>query len=221
MSAFFRYFHFGALWAGVALAAAPGDACGRDAVGPPSAEAPQEAAAPASSYLLSPFDTVRISVYGQPDLDTRQRITDAGIVSIPLLGGIAVGGLAVGDAQEKIRRAFVEEELLRNPVVSLAIEEFAPKQITVLGQVNSPGAITLPSGSNDIAIESAVAMAGGFTGTARRNRVRVTRYDNEAGRERVFQVDLDEILADSDGEFSTSRFRVYPDDIVFVPQRLF
>ena len=203
------------------LAAAPGDASGRDAVEPPAAEAPLEATASASTYLLSPFDTVRISVYGQPDLDTRQRITDAGIVSIPLLGNIAVGGLAVSDAQEKIRRAFVEEELLRNPVVSLAIEEFAPKQITVLGQVNRPGAITLPSGSNDIAIESAVAMAGGFTGTARRNRVRVTRYDNEAGRERVFQVDLDEILADSDGEFSTSRFRVYPDDIVFVPQRLF
>ncbi len=172
-------------------------------------------------YLLSPFDTVRISVYGQPDLDTRQRITDAGVVSLPLLGNVRVGGLAVREAQERIRIAFIEEELLRNPVISLAIEEFSPKQITVLGQVTRPGAITLPSGSNDIAIESAIAMAGGFTGTARRSRVRVTRFDDEAGRERVFQVDLDEILADSDGDFTTGGFRVFPDDIVFVPQRLF
>ncbi len=182
---------------------------------------PEAEAASPPPYFLSPFDTVRISVYGQPDLNTTQRISDAGLVAMPLLGNIRIGGMTVRDAQKTIRNAFIEEELLRDPVVSLAIEEFAPKQVTLLGQVNRPGAITLPSGSNSIAIESAIAMAGGFTGTARRTRVRVTRHDAAEDRERVFQVDLDEILEQSDGDFSSTTFRVYPDDIIFVPQRLF
>ena len=179
------------------------------------------AAAASSSYLISPFDTVSVSVYGQPDLAIRQRVSDSGYVSLPLLGNIRIGGLTAQDAQETIRRALIDGELLRDPAVTLAIEEFAPKQVTLLGQVTRPGAVTLPSGSNDIAIESAIAMAGGFTGTARRNRVRVTRWDADAERERVFLVDLDEILEQDDGEYAATRFRVYPDDIVFVPQRLF
>ncbi len=174
-----------------------------------------------SAYLLSPFDTVSVSVYEQPDLAIRQRISDAGYVAMPLLGNIEIGGLTVHEAQETIRRALIEEELLRAPMVSLAIEEFAPKQVTVLGQVNRPGTVTLPGGSNSIAIESAIAMAGGFTGTARRNRVRVTRYDPDEERERAFRVDVDEILEESDGDFSATRFHVVPDDIIFVPQRLF
>ena len=176
---------------------------------------------PPSPYLLSPFDTVSISVYGQPDLETRQRITDAGFVAMPLLGNIEIGGLTVQAAQDNIRQALIERELLRDPVVSLAIEEFSPKQVTLLGQVNRPGAVTLPGGANHVAIESAIAMAGGFTGTARRSRVRVTRHDPEAGRERVYLVNLDEILGDRDGDFSSTTFRVFPGDIVFVPQRLF
>ncbi len=186
-----------------------------------SSEPAESSSSAPSPYLLSPFDTVGIAVYGQPDLAIEQRISDTGFVSMPLLGNIEIGGLTVQQAQSKVRRALIEEELLREPMVTLAIEEFSPKQVTLLGQVNQPGSVILPSGANYIAIESAIAMAGGFTGTARRTRVRVTRYDSDAERERVFRVNIDEILEDRDGEFSITSFRVYPGDIIFVPQRLF
>ncbi|RPG86331.1 MAG: polysaccharide export protein EpsE, partial [Coraliomargarita sp. TMED73] len=48
-----------------------------------------------TAYLLSPVDKLTISVYGQPDLQSEQRISDAGTVSIPLLGEIIIGGLTV------------------------------------------------------------------------------------------------------------------------------
>ena len=61
-----------------------------------------------SLYLLSSFDKVSISVYGQQDLSSSQRISDEGAVSVPLLGDILVAGSTVSQAQKLIERAFIE-----------------------------------------------------------------------------------------------------------------
>ena len=101
-----------------------------------------------SLYLLSPFDMVSISVYGQKDLSSSQRITDEGAVSVPLLGDILVGGNTVSQAQKLIERAFIEQLYLVNPVVTISIDEFSPKVVTVLGEVEKPGSIKIPPGRN-------------------------------------------------------------------------
>ena len=62
-----------------------------------------------SLYLLSSFDKVSISVYGQQDLSSSQRISDEGAVSVPLLGDILVAGNTVSQAQKLIEKAFIEQ----------------------------------------------------------------------------------------------------------------
>ena len=49
-------------------------------------------ASASSVYRLSSFDRVSITVYGEADLSTEQLISDAGQVSIPLIGTVGVGG---------------------------------------------------------------------------------------------------------------------------------
>lgn len=186
-----------------------------------SAQAEEAVAAKATIYKLSPLDTLVISVYGQEDLSSEQRISDQGAISMPLLGDVTLGGLSVHEAQKLLERSFVEQRYLVKPVVTISIKEFSPKIVTVLGEVGKPGSIEIPSGRNGIPIQIAIAQAGGFTGAAHKGEVKVRRSQTEGEEEQAFTVDVATILDNSGRSKSNQLFLVLPDDIVFVPRRLF
>jgi len=174
-----------------------------------------------SVYLLSPVDKLVISVYGQLDLSSEQRISDEGTVSIPLLGETTIGGLTVSNAQKLIETEFVAQRYLVSPVVTISIEEFSPKVVTVLGEVEKPGSIAIPEGRNGLPIQVAIAEAGGFTGAAQKGEVQLRRAgtpgSNGAGEFEVVNVSK---LLDSKSKHSES-ILAGPDDVIFVPRRLF
>lgn len=180
-------------------------------------------------YKLSPFDKVSLSVHGEPDLSTEQLITDAGDVRVPLLGPVKVGGLTVAEGTALIERAFVDQKYLRKPVVTLSIKDFAPKTLTVLGEVEHPGTIEIPPGQNGIPIQIAVAEAGGFAGSAKTNALVVTRANPDAGQPAMDKVDVDKLLQSS-GAAATKKgvphsdqagYMVRAGDVIFVPRRVF
>ncbi len=171
-------------------------------------------------YRLSSFDKISISVYGEPDLSCQQLVSDAGMVFIPLLGPVQVGGLTVSEASVLIEQSFIEQQYLRKPVVTISIEEFAPKLVTVLGEVERPGSVVIPPGRNGLPIQIAIAEAGGFTGVAKSAEVNVTRSDPDSSRESRHVVNVDKILQSS-GNRADSAFTVRDGDVVFVPRRVF
>lgn len=171
-------------------------------------------------YQLSPFDLVAVSVYGQEDLQCEQLISDKGVLSMPLLGAVPVGGLTVAEAESLVARMLVQQEYLRNPVVNISIREFAPKIVTVLGEVEKPGAVAIPPGRNGIPLLVAVAGAGGFTGTAKLSQVCVTRASRDASTHQKDILDAGKLVNSIESGHSTSVI-VHPDDIVFVPKRVF
>jgi len=170
-------------------------------------------------YLLAPFDKISVSVYGEPDLSTQQRISDSGTAQIPLIGEVDIGGKTVSQAARSIETEFVSQEFLRKPVVTISIEEFAPKVLTVMGEVNEPGSITLAPGINGVPIQIAVAEAGGFKNTAKTGEVSVTRAQPEGDEASVVVVDVDQMLSKANA--TEAPFMVRPGDVVFVPRRVF
>lgn len=178
------------------------------------------ATAESSVYLLSPVDKLAISVYGEPDLSSEQRISDQGTVSIPLLGETRIGGLTVSDAQKQIEAAFTAQRYLVKPVVTISIEAFSPKVVTVLGEVEKPGSIAIPEGRNGLPIQVAIAEAGGFTGAAQKTEVQLKRAalpGAGAGSSQVVNVSA---LLQSNSKQKNSVL-AGPDDVIFVPRRLF
>ena len=176
--------------------------------------------AESSVYLLSPVDKLAISVYGEPDLSSEQRISDQGTVSIPLLGETRIGGLTVSDAQKQIEAAFTAQRYLVKPVVTISIEAFSPKVVTVLGEVEEPGSIAIPEGRNGLPIQVAIAEAGGFTGAAQKTEVQLKRAalpGADAGSSQVVNVSA---LLQSNSKQKNSVL-AGPDDVIFVPRRLF
>jgi len=172
-----------------------------------------------TAYLLSPVDKLTISVYGQPDLQSEQRISDAGTVSIPLLGEIIIGGLTVSETQRKIEAALISERYLVRPVVTISIEEFSPKVVTVLGEVESPGSIKIPDGRNGLSVQVAIAEAGGFTSAANKNEVQLQRAvkNDQSTNEKSITVNVNELLLSK----SIKTIIVRPGDIIYVQRRLF
>ena len=122
-------------------------------------------------YYLDAGDRLRVVVYGQEGLTNIYAIDASGSITLPLIGTIPARGrtpaqLAV-DITASLRNGFIRE-----PSVAVEIEAYRP--FFILGEVAAPG--QYPYVPN-MTVESAVAIAGGFSPRARRDRVTVTHTD--------------------------------------------
>lgn len=172
------------------------------------------------AYELYPRDTVKVSIFGEPDLETEIPLDANGTVKLPLIGKVKIAGLTLKEAETLIERAYIEQEFLRKPQVTIIIEEYTPRTVSVLGNVASPGKVTFPIQVTEIDIIEVISQAGGFDGVAQTNDVRVTRVVD--GNEKVFKVDVGEMIeGDRRDNARSNRFMVYPGDVVFVPERFF
>ncbi len=123
-----------------------------------------QGAAPATStaaaeYRLGSGDVLRINVYQNPDLTLETRVTEAGIVSYPLLGAIRLGGLSVTAAEKLIADGLRGGNYVKQPQVTLVVLQVRGNQASVLGQVNRPG--RYPIEVADMRLTDLLAMAGG------------------------------------------------------------
>ena len=124
-----------------------------------------------AGYRLDAGDKLRVVVYGQEGLTNSYAIDAGGSITMPLIGSVpARGRTPAGLAAEisgKLRNGYI-----RDPSVAVEIESYRP--FFILGEVAAPG--QYPYVPN-MSVESAVAIAGGFSPRARRDRVTVTHTD--------------------------------------------
>ncbi len=124
-----------------------------------------------TSYKLDAGDKLRVVVYGQEGLTNTYAIDAGGSITMPLIGAVpARGRTPAGLAAEitaKLRNGYI-----RDPSVAVEIESYRP--FFILGEVAAPG--QYPYVPN-MSVESAVAIAGGFSPRARRDAVTLTHTD--------------------------------------------
>lgn len=88
---------------------------------------------------IGPGDLLHMTVFDTPELTGSLRVSNAGEITVPLIGNVPVAGLRVTEAQEAIRQRMVEQRFFRDPQVSLFIVEYATQGVSVLGEVKKPG----------------------------------------------------------------------------------
>lgn len=193
---------------------APADA------GDASTAAPAEAGEKQSpSYRVIIRDQVQMTVYGQDDLTVAQRVDGEGKIRIPLLGNVVVAGKTVRELEEELEAAFVEQEFLRSPMVTVRVVDYAPREITIFGAVKAPGTIVLPLEVNSIDIVEVVSKVGGFTPVAKSNQVRVIR-NRGLPNETVEVVNVDTMIT-GQSRGRQEQVQIYPGDLIQVNQSLF
>ena len=147
----------------------------------PSAWAQAAPAGVAPEYRLGQGDVVRITVYQNPDLTLETRVTEAGVISYPLLGNIRIGGLSVTAAEKLVADGLRGGNFVKQPQVNVVVVQVRGNQANVLGQVNRPG--RYPIEAADMRLTDLLAAAGGtsasgsdvviVTGTRNGQRFRV------------------------------------------------
>lgn len=172
------------------------------------------------NYVLAPGDVISIQVFGQGDLSAEQEISNAGEINLGLIGQVSVAQLSLQNAEKAIRDAFVDQQFLRDPQVIIRVIEYASKLVSVLGQVNRPGSIQMPKDTDSLSLARVISMVGDFSGIAKRDDIRVVRKGPN-GKEQRFSVDMSGIGKNKRSRGEDIDFMIYPDDVIYVPERLF
>lgn len=171
------------------------------------------------SYAIVATDRLRIDVYQEDDLSVIASVDAKGTINLRLVGEIVVAGKTVPEAQKAIEAAYREGRYLVTPQVTINIEEYAPREVSIDGMVRNPGRFPLPIESG-LTVADLVLKAGGLTDTARGSAVTVTRRSLD-GKQTVFTVDVESLIkGKSSGKAADNAFLLQPGDIVFVPQRI-
>lgn len=119
-------------------------------------------AAEVNDYRLGAGDTMRITVFQNPDLTTEVRVSESGEISYPLLGTVVLGGLTIAAAEKKVAELLKDGKFVQQPQVNIVMTQVRGNQVSVLGQVNRPG--RYPLETFNIHVSDMLALAGGTTG---------------------------------------------------------
>jgi polysaccharide export outer membrane protein len=163
-----------------------------------------------STYTLSPYDVVDVSVYGEDDLHTRAKLGADGAVVLPLIGSVNLEGKTLSEANDLITKRYADG-FVKDPHILLSVVEYRKTTFAILGQVFRPGIYEIPEGAH-MTVVDAVLVAGGFTRVANQNGVTIKRVVK--GKPTVIKVKAGS-MADS---ANVAPFEIKPGDIIKVPE---
>ncbi len=132
-----------------------------------------------TDYRLGPGDQVVIEVWGASEANIVQKVTPDGYISIPDVGPIAVNGLTVQAASNRIRAKLskiysgmktANVDLSTNVKVSLG--QIRTIQVNIMGEVARPGTYALSSFST---VFHALYKAGGVSPIGSLRNIKVVR----------------------------------------------
>ncbi|SHG49306.1 polysaccharide export outer membrane protein [Kaistia soli DSM 19436] len=124
-------------------------------------------------YRLDSGDRLRVVVFGQADLSSTYLIDQAGYISMPLIGAVAARGRSAQQLEGEIAGKLKSGRFVRDPDVSVEVDRYRP--FFIMGEVTSAGQYPYVTG---MTVQTAVAIAGGFTPRAQKSDVDVTRQVN-------------------------------------------
>lgn len=123
-------------------------------------------------YTLDGGDRLRVVVFGQDGLTNSYAVDGSGRIFMPLIGAVDARGLTTAQVaaniSHKLRSGFVRE-----PHVAVEVEAYRP--FFILGEVTAAGQYAYV---NNLTVETAVAIAGGFTPRADRAAFTIVRNIN-------------------------------------------
>jgi polysaccharide export outer membrane protein len=173
-----------------------------------AARAATPAPTPPAPELLGDGDSVRVTVFQNPDLTTEARISERGSITVPLIGEVVIAGLTSEGAAARIADRLTRGKFVVRPQVSLAVQQVRSRQVSVLGEVGKPGRYPLDDVSNSLT--DVLARAGGISGEGDDNVVVVR---NQSGKETRTAIDVSQMYRNGD---MSNDLRLENGDVVYV-----
>lgn len=147
------------------------------------------------AYTLGGGDRLRLDIFNVPEYSGEYQVLVDGSLNLPIVGSTRVQGMTLKQATEVISNKFAP--FLRRPIVTISLLATRPLKVAVAGEVNRPGAYTIPltaggaaAGGTAIAfptVTQVLQLAGGTTKVADVRQVVIRRV---AGRDQTINVNL-------------------------------
>jgi len=151
-------------------------------------------------------DLIEVAVFNVPELSTKARVSNSGDIYLPLIDYVHVEGLTQEEAQTVIEKRLADGGFVRNPHVTIFIDEFTSQGVTIMGEVGRPG---IYPDIGDHKLYEVISQAGGFSLTASRKIAIVRRNQAEPIR-----VTLPRNLTDD----LSGNVEIMPGDTINVPR---
>jgi polysaccharide export outer membrane protein len=160
-------------------------------------------------YRICRDDVLSLSFALSPELNQRVTVQPDGFISLQGAGDLYVQGLTVRELVEAVKKAYAGK--LHDPIIDVDLVDFQKPFFTVFGEVGKPGQYNL---RNDITVTQAIAVAGGFTPTA---KTQVFLYRAvSANWAEVRELKLKDLL---NGKNISEDVHVRAGDMIFVPEK--
>lgn len=178
---------------------------------PPPARAPND-------YEVGVQDILKVAVYGHDDLTQTVVVQADGTFLFPLVGRVKASNHTTAELERKLQ-TLLAQGYIRNPQVTVSVQEYRSKNVYVVGEVSKPGPYPLTGAMNILELVSKAGLAAGTSvgevlivrpHAAVSGPTLPTEKDAQA---EVIKVDLSRIQA---GDISTN-VALRPNDTVFVP----
>lgn len=160
-----------------------------------------------ADFILGVGDTIDVAVYKHDDLKRSVKIDRTGMVMFPLAGDVQAAGRSIFEFRDELQAKL--SKYVVEPQVLVSISGVQSQKIMVLGEVNSPGILTL---DGSYTIFEAITKSGGMTADAKMNNVVLIRRGKEKAE--FSTVDLKQAYKSGNLSQDTA---LQSGDIVYVP----
>ena len=156
-----------------------------------------------ADYVVKPGDEIALTIWGSVDANLRLTVDRSGVISVPRVGAINVGGVRSTDLKETVTRRVAQS--FNNFDLSVAVGQVRPIRVFVSGYAQRPGSLTVSGLSS---VLHAVLRAGGPSAAGSFRDIRLSRAGHVIAR-----YDLYDLLLNDDRGVDQL---VQADDIVFI-----
>ena len=175
--------------------------------------------APEGDYNISVQDVLAISVWDQADLTGKYTVQPDGMVTMPLIDRIQAAGLTVRDFEVQLARRLKDGQFLRDPRVSVTLEQARGRRVFIFGGVAAPGTYALGDGQTLLEVLAKAGSNGASEAVILRptHPSGPTLPDNPGDAE-VLRVNLRELEKDVEQGSLARNVILRDSDTIFVPR---
>lgn len=160
------------------------------------------------AYQVGPRDLLDIRVYEDAKLNGERRVSEAGVINLPLLGDVPVAAKTTGEIAQILKK-LLEDKYMQKASVDVQVLEFRSRPISVIGAVKQPGNLGF---SGRWTLLEALTAAGGLV-ESHGNVVHVLRRADNGLSDQV-SINLDDLLLRADPRVNIP---IFANDLINVP----
>lgn len=165
------------------------------------------------AYLLQAGDQVEVFVYRQPDISRKAIVRSDGFISLPLLGDVKAAGLPPRELAAKLTDLYSVR--LKNPEVTVIVENPPEPSVYVVGEVGVPKALSLRLAKT---VAQALAQSGVVNHGAELSSVSIVRLNDKGFLEAIDVRTENTYYNQPEVYMALQNMALHANDLVIVPE---